>query len=120
MKKKFEAKLERPEGVGTWTFMAVPFNAEEAYGIKAQIKVKGTINGIPFKSSLMPSGDGTHFLVVNKSIRDAAGVSSGDAVCVVMEPDTDVREVMIPDGLKNALAKDENARENFERLSHSH
>ncbi|WP_418219637.1 DUF1905 domain-containing protein [Candidatus Formimonas warabiya] len=36
----------------------------------------------------MPNGDGTYFLVVNKSIRDAAGVSSGDSVHVVMEQDT--------------------------------
>jgi hypothetical protein len=120
MTREFEAKLERPEGVGTWTFVSVPFNVEEAYDIKSKIKVKGTVNGIPFRSSLMPSGDGTHFLVVNKSIRDAAGVSSGDIVHVAMEHDTDVREVIIPDDLKNALEVNENARGNFEQLSYSH
>lgn len=120
MKKEFEAKLERPEGVGTWTFLAIPFNIEEAYGVKSQVRVKGTVNGVQYKSSLMPNGDGTYFLVVNKSIRDAAGVSSGDSVYVVMERDTDIREVIVPDDLKNVLETDENTKENFEQLSYSH
>ncbi|WP_214658996.1 DUF1905 domain-containing protein [Candidatus Formimonas warabiya] len=46
MKKEFEAKLERPDGVGTWTFLAIPFNIEETYGVKSQVRVKGTVNGI--------------------------------------------------------------------------
>jgi hypothetical protein len=100
--------------------LAIPFNVEETYGVKSQVKVRGTINDIPFKSSLMPNGDGTHFMVVNKSIHDAAWVSSGDMVHIVMEQDKDIREVAVPEDLKNALERDDSAKENFEQLSYSH
>jgi len=35
-KHRFEAVLQRPEGVGTWTFLDIPFNVEEAFGSKGQ------------------------------------------------------------------------------------
>lgn len=79
---EFEAELIRPEGTGTWTFVTVPFQVEEVLGSKAQVKVRGTINGIAYKGSLMPHGDGKHYMVVNKSLRDEAEASAGIRVKV--------------------------------------
>lgn len=46
----FEALLVRPEGVGTWTFLSIPLEVSTTFGSKARVKVKGTINGYPFRS----------------------------------------------------------------------
>ena len=66
--RQFEEMLYRPEGTGTWTYVKVPFPADEAFGSKGQIKVKGTVNGVPYRSTLMPDGSGRHFMVVTQAI----------------------------------------------------
>ena len=63
---RFEATLERPEMRGAWTFVRMPFSAAEEFGIKGQVPVKGTINGVPYENFLLPQGDGVHILVVKK------------------------------------------------------
>jgi hypothetical protein len=50
--------------------------------------VKGTINGFPFRSSLMNMGDG-HMMVVNAQLRVGAKCKAGDVVNVYMELDED-------------------------------
>jgi hypothetical protein len=65
----FSSRLIKPEGTGTWTYAPVPPEVELRLGERGLIKVKGTVNGIPIQSSLMPQGDGSHYIVINKSIR---------------------------------------------------
>lgn len=43
--KKFEAKLHRPEGKGTWTYVTVPFNVEVTFGTRGRVPVCGQIDG---------------------------------------------------------------------------
>ena len=119
-KKKFEAKLERPAGVGTWTYLTVPFDVPAEFGVKGQVKVKGTIEGVAFQGSLMPHGDGRHYLVVNKAVRDRAGVSAGSLVQVALERDTTARTVALPHDFKRALAQNARARAAFDKFAYSH
>jgi hypothetical protein len=98
----------------------IPFNVEAAFGSKGQVRVRGTINGHSFRGSAMPHGDGTHFIVVNKDIRDAIGVTQGDTVQVIVERDTEERRVDVPDDLRIALDAHEPARTAFEKFSYSH
>jgi hypothetical protein len=118
-KKEFKGKIERFEGVGTWIYVDIPFDVERAFGPSGQVKVKGTVNGSPFRSSLMPRGDGTHFLVVNKSARNAAKAEVGDTVKVVVEPDAAPRVIEVPPDFARALAKNKAAKEAWERNSYS-
>ncbi len=119
-KHKFKAVLKRPEGVGTWTYLDIPFSVVDAFGCKGQAKVKGTINGCPFRSSALPHGDGTHYVVVKKEIRDAIGATQGSTVAVLLEEDTAVRTVTVPADLKRTLTKNKRALEAFQALSFSH
>src|SRR5439155_1365415 len=57
-KKMFGARLERPPGVGTWTYLNVPFNVADAFGTKGQLKVKGSVNGVPYRGSLRQAASG--------------------------------------------------------------
>ncbi len=116
---EFQAVLKRPEGVGTWTYLDIPIDMARAFGSKGRIKIRGTINGCPFRSSALPHGDGTHYLVVNSAIRNALGVAQGAKVKVVLEADTGDRTVTIPPDLKRALSKGKSARAAFDALSYS-
>jgi hypothetical protein len=115
----FPATLERFEGVGTWTFLTVPFQVEEVFGKKGQVKVRGTINGVAYRGSLMPHGNGHHFLVVKKSIRDQARVSVGEIVHVSMSLDIEERRIILPIDFQDALEQSPAAHRVFEGLSYS-
>lgn len=117
---KFHSTLSRPEGTGTWTYTDVPAEVSAAFGTRGQVKVKGTIDGEPFRSTLMPGGDGGHFLVVNKAIRDKIGKAAGQQVLVELEPDDEPRALCIPDDFQSALAVSEAASANFSNLAYSH
>ena len=56
-------------------------------------------------------------MVVNKIIRDGAGVKAGDTVAVVMERDDALRKVTPPVVLKKELAKSKTAKANWEKQS---
>ncbi len=83
----FSAKLVRMEGVGTCMYVVVPFDVEKAFGRAGQVKVKATVADVPFRGALLPNGDGNHFLVVAKSVRDKAKVKVGDRVKVTLDRD---------------------------------
>ena len=72
------------------------------------------------RNSLMPDGDGQHFLVVNKSIRDKAKVKVGDRVTVVVEPDSAPRLIEAPPDLAKALGKDKTAKMIWDDFAYSH
>jgi hypothetical protein len=116
---QFEAILIRPEGTGTWTYLNVPFSVEEVFGTKAQVRVKGTVNGVSYRGSLMPHGEGRHYLVVNKAIRDEAQVTAGDDVQVTVELDTEAREVEVPEDFLAKLETDAEANQFFTQLAYS-
>ena len=120
MEQRFKAKLTGPVEAGTWTYMILPFSVIEIFGTKSQVKVMGTINGVAYRSSAVPRGDGTHYMVVNKSIRDQAGVDRGSEVDVVMAIDDEVRRVEVPPQLHSLLSENQPAMSEFEKLSYSH
>ncbi|WP_158501559.1 YdeI/OmpD-associated family protein [Vitiosangium sp. GDMCC 1.1324] len=118
--KAFKAKLEHSGVPGTWSTVRIPFDVEKLFGSRARVAVKGTVNGVPFRGSAMPVGDGSHFLVVNKTLQKEAGASPGDTLEISLEPDTQERTVEVPEELQAALKKNTAARRAFEALSYSH
>src|SRR5512144_1092689 len=116
----FETVLYRPEGIGTSTFARCPFPLAERLGSAGQVPVAGTINGAPFRGTLMPWGDGTHFLTVDRKLREEAGAGPGDRVVVEFAVDAAPRVVEAPPELEAALAGDAEARRGWDGLAPSH
>ncbi|MFZ2084999.1 MAG: YdeI/OmpD-associated family protein [Candidatus Sulfotelmatobacter sp.] len=117
-KLRFKAKIDGREA-GVVAAITPPVDVPEFFGTRARVPVRGTINGFPFRSSLMPCGD-RHMMPVNKTLCQGGGVKPGDAVEVVMERDEEAPTVEAPALLKKALAKNKAAKANWERLAFTH
>jgi hypothetical protein len=120
MKQVFQGRLTPRGPNGAWTFLIVPFDVAAVFGSRARVPVAGTINGFPFRNSLMPEGDGTHAMMVGKDIQAGAKARSGDLVDVVMDIDRAERTVTLPEELAAALATDAQAAAAFDGLAPSH
>jgi len=103
--KRFEARLERMRSRLNWIIIHVPFDAAKVWGTRGQIKVKGEINGFAFRTSLFPTREGRHILLVNKRMQKGARAVEGGVARFQMELDSEERTVTIPDELKRILSQ---------------
>ena len=116
-KHTFTAVIQNAGGGGA--YVEVPFDVEKAFGSKRP-KVKATIDGIPYRGTLVRMGTECHLLLVLKSIREQAGKTFGDEVHLTIEADTSPRVVELPKGLKRAFQTEKEAKAFFEKLSYTH
>jgi uncharacterized protein YdeI (YjbR/CyaY-like superfamily) len=117
--KHFEARLERMRSRLNWIVIHVPFDAAKVWGLRGQIKVKGEINGFPFRTSLFPTGEGGHILLVNKRMQKGGRAVEGALAHFQMELDCEERTVSVPDELKRILSQDRLLRRWYDELNHS-
>src|SRR3974390_2470194 len=104
---RFNAKLLRPAEAGqgsSWTFVVLPGNASATLPTRGMTTVEGTINGYPFRATLEPDGQKSHWLKVNKKMREAAGAEVGDVVSLQIMPVDREPEPQVPADLRKALA----------------
>ncbi|HZG91421.1 MAG TPA: DUF1905 domain-containing protein [Pseudonocardia sp.] len=67
------------------TFVTVPGSAE-ALGTRRAVKVAGTIDGRALEATLMPSGDGPHWLPLRAAVCKAIGKSrAGEEVTIHLQ-----------------------------------
>ena len=117
--KRFRAVVERREG-GEVCSIDIPFDVEKTFGARGRVPVRGTLNGAPFRSSVFRMGGDCHFMVVNRRMREAAGVRGGETVPVTMERDTEGRVITPPADFARALKSNKEARAVWDQLSYTH
>ena len=117
--KSFQATLERMRSRLMWVIIRIPFDVAKVWGARGRFKVKGEINGFAFRTSLFPTRQGHHILLVNNRMQRAAKAAPGSVAQFHLEPDTEERIVTVPVELKRALAEDHSLRRWFDQLNYS-
>jgi hypothetical protein len=84
MVKQFTATLQKSPDKGGWTYVVWP--ASTTYvGTRGRASVRGTIDGLAFRTSFSTPSDGWHKLPVKADVRKAIGKQDGDDVTIRLE-----------------------------------
>ncbi len=116
---EFDAVLDAVEGIEALS-VNFPYDVQEVYGVRGQVKVKVTYDGVPYRGSLAKMGHHCHFLLVRKDIRKLIGKNAGDTVRVTVQRDTEERVVEVPAELADLFQQNPEAKALYDKLSYTH
>jgi len=117
LSKTFTATLEHLGPSLGWTIARVPFDPSIAWPKMIRLRIRGEINGHPFRTSLFPSQPSGFFLLVNKTMQQGAHAHLGDTATFTLEPDLEPREAELPDELAVLLDEEPGLRTWYDSLT---
>ena len=119
--KRFQAVLEKGDRALGWTVARVPFVPAEVWKERVRLRVKGEVNGFPFRTSLFPdpANPGRFVVLVSRAMQEGAGVGLGGAAEFWLEADLEPREAELPDELAVLLDEEAGLRKWYGGLSES-
>src|ERR1700723_118534 len=118
-RQRFRALLEADGTNLKWVIARVPFAPEEVWKTRRGKRVKGTINGFGFRTSLFGSKGKGDCVLVNKAMQKGAQVYAGGMAEFVLEPDLEERKDTVPSEFARLLKQERAVARFFEGLSYS-
>jgi uncharacterized protein YdeI (YjbR/CyaY-like superfamily) len=113
--------LLKPDGTNLkWVIAPVPFAPAKVWKTRNRMRVKGTINGFPFRTSLFGSAEKGYVVLVNKSMQKGAEAYAGEMAEFTLEPDLEERTAAVPPELAKVLKQERALARWFEGLSYSY
>lgn len=107
------------KGPRNGVFAHFPYQSAKIFGTRKTVRVKATFEGKTYEMSLLPHGNGTHWLHVRKEIRQAIGKDEGDMVNICIVPDNSPQKIDIPDYLQWLLEDDPEMMKAFVEQTYS-
>ena len=109
-----------PDGTNLkWIIAQVPFVPAKVWKKRNRMRVKGTINGFAFRTSLFGSAEKGYVVLVNKNMQKGAQAYVGEMAEFTLEPDLEERSATVPPELAKLLKQDRAVARWFEALSYS-
>lgn len=115
---EFDALLIKHETLNS-AYIEFPFDVEQEFGTKGQVKVLAYFDGYEYRGSLAKMGHPCHFLGLNQKVREAIGKNPGDIIHVKLQKDEAERILDIPEDFENLLDINNKAKDFFSSLSYS-
>ena len=78
-----QGKVEIFPQKGGWTYLALPDKYTEMtkeLADRGLIAIMATVGKTSWNTSMLPMGDGTHFLALNKKVRRAENIRVGNTI----------------------------------------
>lgn len=100
---------------GANPYVDAPARMSAALGQRGAVPVRGTLNAVPIRATLVPAGGGRHRLYINGFMRKAAGVDVGDRVRLTLSPDGASRRGHVPVQALGQLGRGTRGRIDTER-----
>ena len=113
--------LLKPDGTNLkWVIAQVPFAPAKVWKTRNRMRVKGTINGFPFRTSLFGSAEKGYVVLVNKIMQKGAKAYAGEMAEFMLEPDLEERSAAVPPELAKLLKQEPALARWFQALSYSY
>jgi hypothetical protein len=117
MTKKFKYSSVLIFGPQKGIFIEFPFDCYAEFGSRKSIRIKLKVEGRTYARSLLPQGNGRHWIQLRKDICSEIGKGEGDTVSVSVEKDDSPRTIAIPEYLQWLLDDEPEMKVAFQKLS---
>jgi hypothetical protein len=115
---RFRARIEAIKGGGH--YVLVPDDIAEKSKLGSRARVRGTVAGAAYRSSLMKYS-GKYHMGVHKATLAAAGIEAGDTVAIEIELDDEpLPGDTLPPELAAAFARSAHKKAAWDKLAPSH
>lgn len=111
----FAAKIYK---IGIIRYVDVPLaNCRALQCTAATVPVRGTVDGVDLRTTLVSRGKGAYRLAIHGDIRKKLRVDTGTVVEIALELDDESREPVLPPALLVALRNAPRAQANFRAMT---
>src|ERR1700761_3237744 len=117
--KTFRTTLEKVSTTPTWVIARLPFDPKKSWPDWPNRRVRGTLKGFAFRTSLLSTKGQGYWFVVYKKMLAGAGAKPGDKVEVRIEPDPEAQVYNEPKELTAVLRQDKDLRKAFNTMTPS-
>lgn len=114
----FTATLESTGENNGGVFVRFPYDVRKEFG-KGRVPIRCTIDGEPYRGTMVKYGEPFHMILVLKSIREKIGKQAGDKVEIWLVEDKEERKIEAPEDFAKLLRKYK-LLDGFNKLSFTH